>query len=136
MALTDFLTINRNMALKSFNIALNLKGLNCILVYPIENDSPIGLDDSIVNYNETAPEEKKMLIFNLFQENFQGGNEFDPFIDDVFILTKYEDKLPLQTKVRILLGTRTIEMKVDDVRNLSPHVTEQLFVKNILVALT
>ena len=47
-----------------------------------------------------------------------------------------KEKLPLQTLIEINFYGKRMYYKVDDHRNLTPTVTEQLFVKNILVPAT
>ena len=127
------LTLNRKAALILFNTLLRLKGLYCDIYNPETNESIFGLDDSIISYpglpNKT---DEKLLIFNLFQEGYIGAGDFDPFIQETYILTKYADALPLQTKVVINFLGRQLTMKVDDQKNLFPTTQEQLFVKNTL----
>ena len=128
---------NRNTALRVFKRLRKIKGISCDIYIPISNDSIFGLEDSLIDY-DGVPEkvDEKLLIFNLFQEDFIGRDEFDPFIADTFVLTPYNERLPLDTKIVIKFMGREITMKVDDHKNLVPHIKEQLFVKNVLVAMT
>lgn len=127
---------NRKAALSVFNKLLRIKGITCDIYYPVKNNSIFNLEDSLIEYNGVPDETKKLLVFNIFQESFIGQDEFDPFTNEAFVLTTFEDKLPLQTKIILNFMGRKLSYKIDDHRNLVPHIKEQLLIKNIVVPLT
>ena len=55
---------------------------------------------------------------------------------NTFCLTRVKDQLPLQTQIEVNFYGRKMYYKVDDKKNLTPSVTEQLFIKHILVPQT
>ena len=63
-------------------------------------------------------------------------NDYDTFDTDAFALTLYEEKLPISTIVEVNFYGRHMNFKVDEHRSLVPSVSEQLFIKNILVPAT
>ena len=65
-----------------------------------------------------------------------GDNDFDSFNTEAYCLTRADETLPLATIIEIDFYGRKMYFKVDDHRNLTPSVTEQLFIKNILVPAT
>ena len=129
------LTRNRRAALSMYKMLVRVKGIPCDIYLPTVNSSIFGLEDSLVQY-PTVPSKKdeKLLTFNIFQESYVGFDGFDPFIQEAYILTTFEEKLPLQTKVVVNFLGRDLTMKVDDHKNLIPTVQDQLFVKNVLTA--
>jgi hypothetical protein len=128
------LEVNKRTAIKVFNLLKRLKGMNCVVKTPITKGSIFGLED-IVEYDDIDTYEVKLLIFNLFQEGSIGMDNFDTFLD-CYALTEYDKALPLQSLVYIEFYGRQMVMKVDDHRNVTPSIHEQLFVKNILVPAT
>lgn len=90
----------------------------------------------MADYEPEEYYEDKLLIFNIFQEGYMGDDEFDSFTSNAFCLTTMKDRLPLQTLIEVNFYGRKVFYKVDDHRNLTPSVTEQLFIKNILVPAT
>jgi hypothetical protein len=125
---------NRNASLSVFKRLVKIKGITCRIFIPTNGGSIFGLED-LVNYNAVPDEEKKLLFFNLFQESFIGDYNFDPFVADVFFLTTFDDKYPLQTKIVLDFMGRELSFKIDDHKSLTPHIQEQLFIKNQVVAL-
>lgn len=131
------LSVNKKAAHAIYRALLRVKGVECIVNEPITKGSIFGLED-LVSYDEQAMKVKQLLVFNIFQEGFTGSGEFDPFYsqNQTFILTPFEEQLPLQTRVSIDFLGKRLTMKVDDHTSLTPDVAEPLFVKNILVAAT
>ena len=131
------LNANKKAAHSIYKTLLKVKGLSCYVNEPMKQGSIFGLED-LVDYDEQASYEKKLLVFNIFQGGFTGESEFDPFYsqNQTFILTPFNEQLPLQTKVTIDFLGKQLNMKVDDHMALTPDVAEPLFVKNILVAAT
>jgi hypothetical protein len=94
-----------------------------------------GLED-LTDYEDWESYEDTLLLFNIFQEGYVGMDEFDTFVSNAYCLTTMQEKLPLQTLIEVNVYGRRMYFKVDDHRNLTASVTEQLFVKNILVPAT
>ena len=146
-AVYKLLTLNKNAASSVYEMLKRLKGLKCIIRRPAistqpvnqyqpgQNKSIFGLDD-ITDYEEWESYEDTLLIFNIFQEGYVGMDEFDTFTSNAYCLTTMKEKLPLQTLIEVNFYGKRMYYKVDDHRNLTPTVTEQLFVKNILVPAT
>lgn len=146
-AVYRLLTLNKNAATSTFNMLKKLKGLSCIVRKPALQTQPVkqyetganhsifGLED-LTDYENWESYEDKLLIFNIFQEGYAGGDDFDTFTSNTFCLTTNEEKLPLQTIIEINFYGRKMFYKVDDHKNLTPSVVEQLFIKNILVPAT
>lgn len=141
------LTLNKNAANSAFNRLLRIKGLKCKITEPAIGFEPYrqhepGRDGSIfgredrVDYEPERTYEKTLLVFNVFQEGFAGTNEFDTFTTNTFCLTRYNEQLPIGTQIEINFYGRKMYFKVDDKKNLTPSVTEQLFIKHILVPQT
>lgn len=133
-SLYNIMKMNRKAALSAYQRLKSLKGLWCDIYRPTTNGSIFGLED-LVEYDEMVKERDKLLLVNLFQETEQGMEGYDTFID-AHIITSWDDKLPLQTLVRVDFCGRSMSFKVDHHRNVTPSVCEQLFVKNMLVAAT
>jgi len=141
------LTLNKNAANSIFERLLRIKGLNCIVRPPMSDMQPFrqyeegrlgsifGLEDKIEHDSEESYP-KRLLIFNLFREGYMGDNDFDSFNTEAYCLTRADETLPLATIIEIDFYGRKMYFKVDDHRNLTPSVTEQLFIKNILVPAT
>lgn len=146
-AIYKMLMYNKNAVTSTFEKLKNLKGLNCIVTKPVENYQPygqyeegrkgsiFGLEDLVeLDHEQSYPD--KLLLFNLFQEGSIGYDDFDTFTDNTYCLTLYQDRLPLQTLIEVDLYGRKMFFKVDDHRNVSPSVVDQLLIKNILVPAT
>ena len=141
------LTLNKNAAISTYNRLLRIKGLDCIVRPPVREVQPFrqyepgqfgsifGLEDKVEHSTDDAYP-KRLLIFNLMREGYAGGNDFDTFNTEAFCLTKANEILPKGTDIEIDFYGRKMWMKVDDHKNLTPHITEQLFIKNILVPAT
>ena len=146
-AVYKLLTLNKNAATSVFNMLKKIKGLQCKIYLPSIDNQPVnqyetgrnrsifGLE-ALVDYETEEYYDDKLLIFNIFQEGYMGDDEFDSFTSNAFCLTTMKDKLPLQTLIEVNFYGRKVFYKVDDHRNLTPSVTEQLFIKNILVPAT
>lgn len=127
--------VNKNTATKVFERLRKLKGLRVKITPPVNHSGSIfGLED-IVEYEEKTSYKTKLLLFGIFQEASQGMQEFDTFIE-AYALTTYKQRLPLQTKIEVNFCGRRMTFKVDDHRNVSPSLCEQLFIKNMLVPAT
>lgn len=133
--LYNFLDVNKKLSLATYHIQRKIKGLFCRIYTPIENKSIFGLEDSLITYKE-KPYEDKFLIYNLFQESFEGGLDYDPFIEDVYILAPPDDRLALKARVEVEFYGRTLNFIVDDIKNKTPHIESPLFLKFILVPAT
>lgn len=141
------LMLNKNAATAAFNLLKKIKGLNCIVRKPALDTQPVqqyetgrnrsifGLED-LTDYENWESYSDRLLIFNIFQEGYSGGDDFDTFTSNAFCLTTFNEMLPLQTILEVNFYGRKMFYKVDDHRNLTPSVVEQLFIKNILVPAT
>lgn len=146
-AVYKLLTLNKNAATSVYEMLKRLKGLECIIRKPAINTQPVsqyqpgqnhtifGLED-LTDYEDWESYEDTLLLFNIFQEGYVGMDEFDTFVSNAYCLTTMQEKLPLQTLIEVNVYGRRMYFKVDDHRNLTASVTEQLFVKNILVPAT
>ncbi len=147
-AVYKLLTLNRNSMISAFQKLKKLKGLSCIIYPPDMDNQPynqqyeegrrmsiFGLED-LADYEIKEQYSDKLLIFNLFQEGFAGQDEFDAFSSTAYCLSLAQDRLPLQTLIEINFYGRKMFMKVDDHKGLCPSVTDQLLIKNTLVAAT
>lgn len=146
-AIYKLLTLNKNAATSVFNMLKKLKGLQCKVYLPSIDNQPVqqyeagrkrsifGLE-ALADYEQEECYPDKLLIFNIFQEGYMGDDEFDSFTSNAFCLTTMAEKLPLQTLIEVNFYGRKVFYKVDDHKNLTPSVTEQLFIKNILVPAT
>lgn len=132
--LYNLLILNRKTALSTYNRLKNLKGLLCDIQRPVTNGTIFGLED-LVEYDAEVIQREKLLLVNIFQEGEQGMEGFDTFID-AYALTSWDDKLPLQTLIRVDFCGRSMSFKVDTHRNITPAMCEQLFIKNMLVPAT
>lgn len=146
-AVYKLLTLNKNAADSIYERLLRLKGMECIVRKPVKDAQPfrqheVGKYGSIFGWEdkiEHDPDEArptKLLMFNLFKEGYAGGNDFDSFGGDSFVLTRAKETLPLGTIIEVNFYGPKMYFKVDDHRNLTPTVVEQLFIKNILVPAT
>ena len=145
-AVYKLLTLNKNAADSVFERLKKIKGLRCIVREPAPETQPFkqfepGQFGSIFGWEDKIEHDEKgykttLLFFNIFKEGFVGSDEFDTFQTDTYCLTRYKDKLPLGTHIEVDFYGRKMYYKVDDHKNLTPHMTEQLFVKNILVPAT
>lgn len=141
------LTLNKNAANSVFERLKRIKGLKCIVRPPMPDVQPFrqyetgklgsifGWEDKIEHETEESYEDT-LLIFNAFREGYMGDNDFDSFNSDAFCLTRAKETLPLSTILEVDFYGRKMYFKVDDHRNLTPSVTEQLFIKNMLVPAT
>ena len=93
-------------------------------------------NEDLSDYEDWESYEDTLLLFNIFQEGYVGMDEFDTFNPNAFCLTTMSEKLPLQTLIEVNFYGRRMYYKVDEHRSLTGSVTEQLFVKNILVPAT
>lgn len=146
-AIYRMLTYSKNAAISTFNKLRRIKGLSCIITKPQDDVLPysqyqqdrrgsiFGMED-LVEYDEVEGYPEKLLIFNLFKEGYNGMNDYDSFDTEAFALTLYEEKLPISTLVEVNFYGRHMNFKVDEHRSLVPSVSEQLFIKNILVPAT
>ena len=132
--LYNFLAVNNKYAVSAYKVQRRIKGLYCKIYKPAKATSIFG-QNGLVEYEEDYIEEK-FLVFNLFQESESGGLDFAPFLTDPYILTLYEEKLPLRAKVEVDFYGRKYFFTVDTHRSFTPHVEQQLFIGNMLVALT
>ena len=142
------LTVNKNAANAVFERLKAVKGLRCVISFPRPDFQPFrqhepgefgsifGLEDK-VEHLEDGKIATKLLIFNIFREGYMGDNDFDSFsTTDAFCLTQANKVLPLATHIEVDFYGRKMYFKVDDHKNLTPSVTEQLFIKNMLVPAT
>jgi len=141
------LTLNKNAANSIFERLRRIKGIKCIVhppepdiqpfeqYEPDENGSIFGWEDK-VRHADSDSYEDTLLLFNIFREGYMGGDDFDPFNTEAYCLTKMEEVLPLATIIEADFYGRKMWLKVDDHKNLTPTVTEQLFIKNLLVPAT
>jgi hypothetical protein len=146
-AVYKLLTLNKNAATSVYNMLKKLKGLKCIIRKPAMHTQPVdqyqpgsnrtifGLED-LTDYEEWESYEDTLLLFNIFQEGYVANDEFDTFTSNAYCLTTMQEKLPQQTLIEVNFYGRRMYYKVDEHRNLTASVTEQLFVKNILVPAT
>lgn len=146
-AVYKLLTLNKNAADSVFERLKRIKGLKCTIhpprqgTQPFRNHEPgefgsiFGLEDKVEHDNIDAYEDT-LLIFNVFREGYAGENDFDTFNTEAYALTRNSGKLPLMTEIEVDFYGRKMWFKVDDHKNLTPTVTEQLFIKNILVPAT
>ena len=126
------LNCNKKASIAAYKILCKLKGLTCKIQTPVEKKSIFGYDD-VVDYDEFVTKKKQLLVFGLFKEAGMGGyEEFDTFIDDVYVLTTWMERLPIQTLVEVSFCGKKMSFKVDDHRNAFPTTCQQLFIKNIL----
>ena len=132
--LYNFLKVNKKLSLAAYEIQKNIKGLDCKVYAPKDNNSIFGLEDSLIEYEE--PREDKFLIYNLFQEGFEGSENFDAFIDDVYILAPPDDRLSLKTKIEVSFYDTTFYFIIDDIKSKTPQISNPLFLKYILVPAT
>lgn len=146
-AIYKLLTLNKNAADSVFERLRKIKGLRCTVhppradVQPFDNYEPgefgsiFGLEDKVEHdYNDAY--ETILLIFNVFREGYAGENDFDTFNTEAYVLTRANERLPLMTEIEVDFFGRKMWFKVDDHKNLTPSVTEQLFIKNMLVPAT
>ena len=138
-AIYKLLQLNKNTSITTFKRLRKIKGLDCYIHPPVTNGgvtegSIFGLED-LVEYEDEDIYSDKVLIFNLFQEGTMGMDQFDTFYE-CFALTLYEERYKLQTLIEIDLYGRTMTFKVDDHKNITPTIGDQLFIKNILVPAT
>lgn len=134
-AIYKLLQCNREAVISTYNKLRDIKGLDCIVRRPVTNGSIFGLED-LVSYDDLVDCKEKLLIFGLMKETSVGMEGYDTFTDDCFVLTTYDEKLPLQTEVIVNFLGRDSAYKVDDHRNLYPSICEQVLIKNILVPAT
>ena len=146
-AVYKLLTLNKNAANSVFERLRELKGLKCVVKPPRGDDQPFrqhepGEYGSIFGYEDKVAHDEMdsygttLLIFNLFREGYMGENDFDSFNTEAYCLTRKDEVLPIGTEIEVDFYGRKMHLKVDDHRNLTPTVTEQLFIKNILVPAT
>ena len=134
-AIYKLLQCNREAVISTYKKLRDIKGIDCIVRRPVTNGSIFGLED-LVSYDELVDCPDKLLIFGLMKEASVGMEGYDTFTDDCFVLTTYEEKLPLQTEIIVNFLGRESAYKVDDHRNLYPSICEQVLIKNILVPAT
>lgn len=132
--LYNFLAVNKKYAVSAYKVQRRVKGLLCKVYEPIKATSIFGNKGSVL-YKDSYVEEK-YLVFNLFQESDSGGLDFAPFITEPYILTLYDERLPLRARVEVDFYGRVYNFSVDTHRSFTPHVEEQLFIGNMLVAAT
>lgn len=133
--LVNFLNVNRKLAISAYKIQKNIKGLNCTIWKPRRVETIYGMEDSLIEY-DNCPKEDKYLVYNLFQEGLIGCSDFDAFITNPYILTLWEEKLDIKSKVKIDFQGREFNFIIDDRKSPTPHVETQLFVAHILVPST
>ena len=138
-AVYKLLNLHKATSTTTFHKLRKLKGLDCFIHPPVTNGgvtegSIFGLED-LVEYEDEDIYPEKVLIFNLFQEGTLGMDQYDTF-NECYALTLYDEKYSLQTLIEVDFYGRTMTFKVDDHRNITPTIGEQLFVKNILVPAT
>ena len=133
------LTLNRKVALSCYKYLLRTKGMVCHLHFPAEETRTIFGWEDIVAHEETdcpCGVCKRLLCYNIFQETEIGGEDYSAFMNDAYILTEYDNALPIQTLVDIEFFGNVLSFKVDSHQNYIPHIKEQLFIKNMLVPAT
>lgn len=133
--LTNFLTVNKKLATSAYKIQRNIKGLNCKIWKPFKTETIYGMEDSLIQY-DNCPTTGKYLVYNLFQEGLLGCEDFDAFIVNPYILTLWEERLDIKSRVEIDFQGRTFNFVIDDRKSPTPHIETQLFVAHILVAST
>lgn len=133
--LVNFLNVNRKLSISAYKIQRNIKGLTCSIWKPYKTDTVYGMEDSLIEY-ENYCKTGKYLVYNLFQEGLIGCSDFDAFITNPYILTLYEERLDIKSKVRIDFQGREFNFIIDDRKSPTPHVETQLFVAHILVPAT
>lgn len=133
--LVNFLNVNRKLSVSAYKIQRNIKGLTCSIWKPYKVETVYGMEDSLVEY-ENCCKTGKYLVYNLFQEGLIGCSDFDAFITNPYILTLYEERLDIKSKVRIDFQGREFNFVIDDRKSPTPHVETQLFVAHILVPAT
>ena len=102
---------------------------------PGDFGSIFGYEDKVA-HDRVDEYETTLLIFNVFREGYMGENDFDTFNTEAYALTRKDDVLPIGTHIEVDFYGRKMYFKVDDHKNLTPTVTEQLFIKNMLVPAT
>lgn len=145
-AIYKLLTLNKNAADSIYERLKRIKGLKCIVREPLPSMQPFkqfesgqfgsifGMEDKVEVREKGRPE--TLLIFNIFKEGYGVGDEYDSFTTDSFCLTRNNERLPIGTQIEVDFYGKKLYFKVDDHKNLTPHITEQLFIKNILVPAT
>lgn len=146
-AVYKLLTLNKNAANSAYERLRKLKGLKC-RVFPRSLDSEpyrqyeegrmgsIFGDEDKVEHDPEESYETKLLLFNIFREGYSGINDFDAFNTEAFCLTREDERMAKGTEIEVDFYGRKLYFKVDDHKNLTPSVVEQLFVKHILVPAT
>lgn len=135
MALYNFLNVNKKYAESAYKIQRNIKGLDCLIWKPHRTTTPYGIEDSLIEYEE-CPTKGKYLVYNLFQEGLIGCSDFDAFISNPYILTLYEEKLELKSRVEVSFQGSQFNFYIDDIKSPTPHIKTPVFVAHILVAAT
>ena len=133
-SLYNVLNLNRVAAIAAYKKLVNVKGLWCNVQRPVTNGTIFGLED-LVEYDELVKQRERHLVFGIFQEAEQGMEGYDAFVE-AYVLTLWDNKLPLQTLIEVDFCGRQMSFKVDTHRNVMPHVRKHVFIKNMLVAAT
>lgn len=146
-AIYKLLTLNKNAANSVFERLKKIKGLKCVIHPPRRDVQPFnqyepgefgsifGMEDKVEHDIDDSYEDT-LLIFNVFREGYMGENDFDAFNAEAYVLTRANEILPRMTDIEVDFYGRKMWFKVDDHKNLTPTVTEQLFIKNMLVPAT
>jgi len=141
------LTLNKNAADSVYESLKRIKGLKCVVRPPAREAQPFkqyepGKLGSIFGWEDKLEHESDesyvdtLLLFNVFREGYMGNNDFDSFNTEAYCLTRSNEVLPLATIIEVDFYGTKMYFKVDDHKNLTPSVTEQFFIKNILVPAT
>lgn len=133
--LVNFLNVNKKLSIAAYKIQRNIKGLYCTIQTPRNTKTVYGMEDSLIEY-EPCSKKDKYLVYNLFQEGLIGCSDFDAFITNPYILTLYEERLDIKSKVKIDFQGREFNFVIDDRKSPTPHIESQLFVAHILVPST
>lgn len=133
--LYNFLNVNKKYAEAAYKIQRRIKGLDCTIYVPHRTTTVYGIEDSLIEY-ETCPKKEKFLVYNLFQEGLIGCSDFDAFITNPYILTLYDEKLELKSKVNIDFQGSSFKFTIDEIKSPTPHIKKPVFLAHILVATT
>lgn len=133
--LYNFLNVNKKYAESAFKIQRNIKGLECTIWKPHRTKTVYGLEDSLIEY-DCEPIKQKHLVYNLFQEGMIGCSDFDAFISNPYILTLYDEKLELKSRVEVDFQGSRFNFTIDEIKSPTPHIKTPVFLAHILVAAT
>lgn len=79
------------------------EGYRCQIFFPLGSDSVYGVLDNSYVYRKKPDLDKLFVCLSAVQETWEGtidGQQYDPFLSDPpVILTRFEKRLPLMSKV-------------------------------------